>query len=230
MRSPNSAAHVVDVLADLEGAQPAAPPRQTLGRRQQKPTTVLESEHPSLTPMVGARLHAEQQGESVEEISRMLMAGDRMPMRLPASYCESLFVHCASEEAVQLLRSVYYKHGHGELYLLDQTSVNPGDFSEKTSRIMLALRTAALACWQAQHQEHARSAALDDVEDPATKRRLLQQEHVITLQNRKIQELEARGTCPGKRCAASGGAWARGGGVKSKHTHTPHKHVCLGIW
>ena len=127
-----------------------------------------------------------------EDIAAVLMAGERIPLRIPASYCEELFAKCASEDESNLLRSVYFREAaaSGRDYILDQGLVTPGDLTQRSSRIQLALRTAALAV--SKQQKAHPSSPPASVEDPATKRKLLQQEHVITLQNRKIQELEAR--------------------------------------
>jgi hypothetical protein len=92
-----------------------------------------------------------------------------------------------------LLRSVYNARSQdsgGESYVLDQRALNPADFSQKSSSVLQELRTAALAVWENHHSQPGHPAG--DSEDPATRRRLVQQEHVITLQNRKIIELEAR--------------------------------------
>lgn len=135
-------------------------------------------------------------------IVSLLMAGKRIPLRIPATYCEELFANCASDDASNLLRSVYFREAAvGRDYMLDQGLVTPGELTERSSRILLALRTSALAVWQQQKAHSAPPVGAEDpatkrkpasVEDPATKRKLVQQEHVIALQNRKIQELEAR--------------------------------------
>jgi flagellar biosynthesis chaperone FliJ len=133
-----------------------------------------------------------------EDIAAVLMAGERIPLRIPASYCEELFAKCASEDESNLLRSVYFREAaaSGRDYILDQGLVTPGDLTQRSSRIQQALRAAALAAHGSgavsQQQKAHPSAPPANVEDPATKRKLLQQEHVIALQNRKIQELEAR--------------------------------------
>lgn len=98
-----------------------------------------------------------------------------------------------SSEALSLLRSVYNARSQdsgGESYVLDQRALNPADLSQKSSMVLQELRTAALAVWEVHHQKPGHSAG--DSQDLATRRRLVQQEHVITLQNRKILELEAR--------------------------------------
>ncbi len=162
----------------------------------QRPGSAEVGEYAS--PMLGSWLHVEPHpppGKEQGDIAAVLMAGERIPLRIPAAYCEELFANCASESTSNLLRSVYFREtpvGDSD-YVLDQGLVTPGELTERSSRIQLALRTAALAVWQKHHQQRAHRAAPPvPAEDPATKRRLVQQEHVITLQNRKIQELEAR--------------------------------------
>ncbi len=130
--------------------------------------------------------------EDIDAVRRGALAGERIPLRIPAAYCEELFANCASEDESNLLRSVYFREAaaSGRDYILDQGLVTPGDLTQRSSRIQLALRTAALAV--SKQQKAHLSAPPASVEDPATKRKLVQQEHVIALQNRKIQELEAR--------------------------------------
>ena len=153
-----------------------------------------EGEFQNVSPMLGPRMAMTRNMPVQDDIASILMAGERIPLQIPTAYCEELFENCASEESSHLLRSVYYKHfgeqGDNEHYLLDRQLVNPADLSERTSKILLALRTASLAIWQ--KDQHRTVKTQIDLEDPATRRRFLQQEHVITLQNRKIQELEAR--------------------------------------
>ena len=153
---------------------------------------------PSLSPMHEAQLvvdHAPPREQSVEEIARRIVHDEQIPLLLPVEYCEALFDNCAGEEASRLLRSVYNVHEiHGCLqYVLDQRDVNPHDLSEKSARVMLALRAAALAVKSKQEEIKQQAAIVAEVEDdPATRRRIIQQEKVIALQNRKIQELQAR--------------------------------------
>lgn len=133
--------------------------------------------------------------QSIEELSRRIVDDEQIPLLLPIEYCEKLFENCASDEASRLLRSVYNVHEvYGRFqYVLDQRDVNPHDLSEKSARVMLALRAAALVVRNKEEEEKQQVALIAEFEeDPATRRRIIQQEHVITLQNRKIQELEAR--------------------------------------
>jgi len=169
---------------------------QVLAVGAQRPGSAEVGEYASAT--LGGRLHVAPNslpGQEQGDIAAVLMAGERIPLRIPAAYCEELFANCASEVTSNLLRSVYFREtpvGDAD-YVLDQGLVTPGELTERSSRIQLALRTAALAVWQHHHQQRAHRAAPPvPAEDPATKQRLVQQEHVITLQNRKIQELEAR--------------------------------------
>lgn len=138
--------------------------------------------------------YAPPREQSVEEIARRIIHDEQIPLLLPFDYCEALFSSCANEETLRLLRSVYYVHEvHGAFYyVLDQRDVNPHDLSEKSARVMLALRAAAVAVRDDEEERKHRDAPTESDDDPASRRRIVQQEHVITLQNRKIQELEAR--------------------------------------
>ena len=153
---------------------------------------------PSQSPMREAQLavdYGPPREQSVEEIAKRIIHEEQIPLLLPVDYCEALLGSCSNEEASRLLRSVYNLHEvHGRFhYVLDQRDVNPHDLSEKSARVILALRAAAVAV-RDDEEERKRQAAptLEADDDPASRRRIVQQEHVITLQNRKIQELEAR--------------------------------------
>ena len=126
-----------------------------------------------------------------------MVAGEQVPLLIPAQICEALFAHCTGKEAARLLRRTYNSFdmrgtiGH---CLQDQDFIRQ-QRCDGMLKIREALRGAAYAL-QTRGLNEGHSEAQDveeqDREVSISKRRVMQEDHVIVLQHRKIKELESR--------------------------------------